>query len=83
MLFGLAVLCVTGRIATRLYTRRRLFLDDGFLIFGLMCLGAGTGLIHVYCRTIFVVQATKMDPTIVIPIDQDQSLAHGVAIVDS
>ena len=83
MLFGLAALCVIGRIIARIYTRRRLFLDDCFLIFGLLCLSAGTGLVHAFCRTIFVVEAVKMDPTIVVPLDQLQHLAQTYAILDS
>lgn len=83
MIFGLAVLCVLSRIFARIYTRRRLFLDDCFLIIGLLCLGAGTGLIHVFCQTIFVVEAIKMDPTVVIPLDQYNEIPQTFAILDA
>ena len=83
MFYTLAVLCVTGRIIARVYTRRRLFLDDGFLIFGLLCLSAGTGLLHVFCQSIFIVEAVKIDPTVVVPLDQYQNISQVYAILDS
>ncbi|KAL3478466.1 hypothetical protein BJX99DRAFT_245448 [Aspergillus californicus] len=41
-LFGFAALVFFGRILIRLLTRKRLFLDDAFLILSFLCLCAGT-----------------------------------------
>lgn len=38
LFFAVAVFTVIGRLITRIYTRRRLYLDDAFLVFGLLCL---------------------------------------------
>ncbi|KAF7512478.1 hypothetical protein GJ744_001413 [Endocarpon pusillum] len=46
ILFGLAVLCLLLRILIRLVLRRRLFLDDSFLIFGFVCLTGGTVVLY-------------------------------------
>ncbi len=83
MIFGLAVLCVIGRIIARIHTCRRLFLDDCFLIIGSLYLGAGTGLVYGFCQTIFVVEAIKMDPTVVVPLDQYKGISQAYAILDA
>lgn len=46
VLFGFAILSLFGRISIRLILRRRLFLDDGFLIFGFICLVGGTAILY-------------------------------------
>ena len=46
ILSGLAVLCLLLRIFIRLVSRRRLFLDDSFLIFGFVCLIGGTVILY-------------------------------------
>lgn len=53
------------------------------MLIGLLCLGAGTGLVHVFCQTIFVVEAIKMDPTVVIPLDQYNDISQTYAILDA
>lgn len=83
MIFGLAVLCVIGRIIARIHTRRRLFLEDFFLTIGSLYLDAGTGLVYGFCQTIFVVEAIKMDPTVVVPLDQHKGMSQVYAILDA
>ncbi|KAF7502321.1 hypothetical protein GJ744_006131 [Endocarpon pusillum] len=46
ILFGLAVLCLLLRILIRLVIRRRLFLDDSFLIFSFVCLTGSTVILY-------------------------------------
>lgn len=72
MFFSLAALSVIGRMITRIYTRRRLDLDDGFLLFALLCLSACTGLVYVSCQKIFVIEAIQVDPTFNLPPDPYQ-----------
>lgn len=77
--FGLAVLSVVGRMVARVYTRRRLYLDDAFLIFGLVCLCAATVLAYMNTRTMFLVEAIQRYFSIVIPADQAQPLLSAMA----
>lgn len=70
----LAVLAVAGRLAIRLYTRRRLFLDDVFVIFGLGCLCTATALSYRMTRTLPLGEALRRYSDIVIPAEQNQSL---------
>ena len=83
MFFSLAVLSVIGRIMTRIYTRRRLDADDYFLIFGLLCLGAGTVLVHIFCQTIFFIQAIQIDTTLIFPPDRHEQLKKIYAVLVS
>lgn len=78
--FCLAVIGVTGRIVTRIYTRRRLFLDDAFLVFGLACLCAATVLCYRSVRTLCLVEALQRYSDIIIPVDQIKPLLNAMAI---
>ena len=82
MFFSLAVLSVIGRMITRIYTRRRLDVDDYLLLFALLCLSACTGLVHVFCHKIFV-EAIAADPTFISPPDQYQIILAIRSILDS
>lgn len=83
MFFSLALLSVIGRMITRSYTRRRLDSDDYLLLFALICLGASTGLVHVFYQTIFVAQAVTVDPTVKFPQDRCRHLSETRQIVNS
>lgn len=79
--FCLAVFGVTGRMVTRIYTRRRLYLDDAFLVFGLTCLCAATVLCYRMVRTLCLVEALQRYPgEIIIPIDQLKPLLDAMAV---
>lgn len=67
-------------MVTRVYTRRRLFLDDAFLIFGLICLCAATTLSYMFARTMFVKEAMQRYPNVVIPPDQYKPLESAMAV---
>ncbi len=67
--FGIAVLSVIGRTITRIYTRRRLALDDYLILFATICLGASIGLVHVFLPSLFLGRALSTDPIVVIPPD--------------
>jgi hypothetical protein len=56
-LFGLAVICFVGRMLIRLCSHRRLFLDDGFLIFGFLCLTSGTAMLYKRMRLVYLMLA--------------------------
>lgn len=70
----LAVLAVAGRLALRVFTRRRLFLGDAFVIFGLACLCAATALSYHMTRTLPIGEALQRYSGIVILAEQNQSL---------
>lgn len=80
MVFCLAVIGVTGRLVIRIYTRRRLFLDDAFLVFGMACLSAATVLCYRMVRTLCLIDALQRYPDIIIPVDQFKPLLHAMAI---
>lgn len=82
-LFAVAVLTVAARVSVRLYTRRRLYLDDCFLIFGLICLSGATGLTLTFVRNMFISEALRLDPTVVVRVDQLLALTNSMAVVDS
>ena len=70
----LAVLAVAGRLAIRVYTRRRLFLDDFLVIFGLGCLCTATALSYHTTRTLPLGEVYQRYSDIVISAEQNQSL---------
>lgn len=73
--FILTSLCVLGRIVTRLYTRRRLFLDDAFLVFGWTCLCAANVLCFQMVRSLYVYVAFRGgSDDIIVPTDQFRPL---------
>lgn len=65
---------------TRIYTRRRLFLDDAFLVLGLAFLGAATVLSYRMARTSALVEALQRYTDIIIPLDQAKPLLNSMAI---
>lgn len=54
MLFGFAILSFFGRIIIRLASRRRLFLDDGFLALAFLCLVGGTAILYTRISMIYL-----------------------------
>jgi len=45
----------------RLHQYRRLFLDDGFLLFGCACLCAGTGLLQKLLPVVYMVEGLQLN----------------------
>ncbi|PYI01174.1 hypothetical protein BO78DRAFT_391341 [Aspergillus sclerotiicarbonarius CBS 121057] len=75
--FGIAVLSFLGRIFIRLFTRRRLYLDDGLLSFAFATLLAGTVLGYLRAYTIYTeLAALEGDITAILVIGSNLS-AHG------
>jgi hypothetical protein len=81
--FDIAVLSVIGRTITRIYTRRRLALDDYFIFFATICLDASIGVIHVFLPSLFVERALSTDPTVVIPPDVLATLPKMISLTYS
>lgn len=83
-LFGVAVLIVAARIGMRWRLRRRLYLDDFFLIFGLACLCGATGIILVSVRKIFLTEAILVDQSFLLTKEGAFSVANTApAIINS
>lgn len=80
LFFCVTVICVTGRLITRIYTRRRLFLDDAFLVIGVVFLGAATVLSYRMARTSGLVEALQRYSDIIIPLDQAKPLLNAMAL---
>jgi hypothetical protein len=57
ILFGLAVVTCMGRMIIRLSSRGRLVLDDGLLIFAVVCLAFSTGIMIKVAPKYYIVQA--------------------------
>ena len=66
VLFGLAVVATLTRFITRLVSRGRLYLDDFFVLFALVCLRAGTGLMINSYHIVFVDETAATNATVVI-----------------
>lgn len=75
-LFGVAVLVVAARIGMRWRLRRRLYLDDFFLLFGLACLCGATSIMLVSVRKIFLTEAIMVDPLFLLTMDKALSVAN-------
>jgi hypothetical protein len=54
VLFRVAFLTCAGRILIRLFTRRRLYMDDGFLLFAFLNLIGGTGILYKRIHMIYL-----------------------------
>ncbi|KAN0067000.1 hypothetical protein V8E54_014924 [Elaphomyces granulatus] len=54
VLFGIALLSFFGRIFIRLFTQRRLYMDDGFLTVALACLCGGTVILYEYIQILYL-----------------------------
>lgn len=59
---SLALACFISRITIRIYTRRRLYLDDGFLCLAAASLCASTVYIYQYCFLWFLMNAAQKYP---------------------
>ena len=78
ILCGFAVLTCLGRMVIRLSSRGKLQLDDGLLVFALLCLITSTGMIIKIAPRYYLVQAlVRGDPdAITIAMPQLEELAH-------
>lgn len=60
-MLGVYYLAVAARIAIRIKFRRRLSLDDYFLLFGLACLSGAAGLAFKLMRILFLTEVLETD----------------------
>lgn len=70
----ITTLAVAGRLAIRIYTRRRLYLHDVVVIFGLGCLCTATALSYRMTRTLPLGEVLRRYSDTVISAEQNQSL---------
>ena len=71
------------RTIGRFVTRRRFYLDDGFVVFALICLCAGTGLLIHFYRLVFVDEAAATNPTVVVAPEQYTNLFESLTNIDA
>lgn len=62
ILFGPAMMATIARLAMRILQHRRLFLDDGFLLFACACLSAATGLLHRFLPVMYLDEGLNFSP---------------------
>lgn len=80
---GISVVLILVQLFIRIHTRRKLYLDDYVLLFGLACLGAASYLGFTHSRAIFVHQATRIRPKIVATIGELMEQQNSLKILDS
>lgn len=71
------------RLALRIFTRRRLYLDDYILFFGLACLTAATYLVYSFSHLIFLSNAVRLDPLVAPTLSETTKLINSLKIIDS
>lgn len=71
------------RLALRVFTRRKLYLDDYVLIFGLACLAAATSLVYSFSPVIFLSNAVRLDPSVFPTLSETTKLIDSLKIIDS
>lgn len=71
------------RLALRIFTRRRLYLDDYILLFGLACLAAATYLVYSFSHLIFLSNAVRLDPLVSPTFSETTKLINSLKIIDS
>ena len=68
VLVALAIIGAIIRVAIRLHYQRRLYVDDGFLFFAIICLCVATGLMYEVIPSMYLVEAILTnDPNISLP----------------
>ena len=78
--FGIAVLVVIARVGIRIYTRCQLRLDEYFILFGLFCLCAATGVLLSIVRELFLAEALGIDPIMKLTTGDIRSIAGMVVL---
>lgn len=74
--FGVAVLVVITGMGIRIHTRGQLRLEDYFMLLGLCCLCAATGLLLSIVRELFVAEALGRYPSVKLTIGDVQSISN-------
>lgn len=72
-----------ARFAIRIKARRRLYIDDAFIAFALVCLCATTALVYRFAELLYGNEASKLDPTFVITIERILGLTSSLPVIDS
>ncbi|MCJ1470459.1 hypothetical protein MMC07_009104 [Pseudocyphellaria aurata] len=66
ILFTLSVVFLLARTTLRLRYQKRLFIDDAFLLFAEICLGASVGLLYAFADNLFLYEALVTRPSAVV-----------------
>lgn len=80
---GIAVVTIIVRLAIRIFTRSKLYLDDYLLLFGLACLGAATYLTYSFSSMIFLSNASRLDPSVLPTFSELARLTGSLKIIYS
>jgi hypothetical protein len=82
VLYGTAAIAVILRTIRRLILFRKLKLDDAFVIFGLLCLSATTGVFFHSVEIIMLQEAIAMEPKAIVPITLVPRLLNSMTFLD-
>lgn len=73
---GLATLLCAFRFGLRLKLRHKLFIDDAFVLVGLLSLISATGVLYHYMESMFRLEAINLDPTVVFSLSEILQLIY-------
>ena len=80
---GISVVLILVQLFIRIHTRRKLYLDDYVLLFGLACLGVASYFGFTHSRPVFVHQATRIKPKIIATVGELMNQQNSLKILDS
>lgn len=73
---SLALITVGGRIAMRFFTRRKLFLDDYFLLMAMPCVVVATSVLQWGVEGLFIYKSLMSNEAIVLDVDDLNELVR-------
>lgn len=83
MLTGLAFFVAFVRLALRLKFRKKLLLDDVFVLAGVISLAVSIGVLTQYYETLFKTEALNTDPTVKFSYDEALPMLEAPKLFDT
>lgn len=78
LFYGISVVLIMVQLVIRIYTRRKLYIGDCVLLFGLACLSAATYLDFTRSRMVFLNNALRIRPKIVPTVSELMDLLNSM-----
>lgn len=82
-MFSIVCLTLAARMLTRIYTRRRLYLDDFFILLGFIILSGATYLALLMARSSFVGEAVVTGLIKYVPIKDILGLTDSISVMQA
>ena len=80
---GISLVTIIVRLIIRIHARHRLYIDDYLLLFGLACLAATTYLHITYSNLIFLYNALRIRPKIILHVNELMQLQDALKFLYS